>query len=195
MNSNCGYPSLDSIAYAHSDPKLLLWTDEMFMHAVARNDFTLESIGVQDILQHLRTSGAISHDELDTLNAKLLGWHYNPIRWNVDVAFAAAKLSNWDATGWPFTGVIRQFESNHWKLREKCRSALGLFIKVYRSNANHFNETHLLLRVMDAIGESKAADLIRSDAFRRAADWSIPTRSVSEGQFRRSLTYVSGYDW
>ena len=30
---------------------------------------------------------------------------------------------------------------------------------------------------------------------RRAADWNIPTRSIIEGQFRRSLTYVSGYDW
>ena len=30
---------------------------------------------------------------------------------------------------------------------------------------------------------------------RRAADWNIPTRCVSEGQFRPSLTYVSGYDW
>ncbi len=30
---------------------------------------------------------------------------------------------------------------------------------------------------------------------RRAADCSIPTRSVSEGQFRMSFTYVSGYDW
>ncbi len=28
----------------------------------------------------------------------------------------------------------------------------------------------------------------------RAAEWIIPTRSVSEGQFRRSLTCVSGYD-
>ncbi len=29
----------------------------------------------------------------------------------------------------------------------------------------------------------------------REAKRNIPTRSVSEGQFRRSLTYVSGYDW
>jgi hypothetical protein len=31
-------------------------------------------------------------------------------------------------------------------------------------------------------------------SMRRAADCIIPTRSVSEGQFRTSLTYVSGYD-
>ena len=30
---------------------------------------------------------------------------------------------------------------------------------------------------------------------RRAAEWRIPTRSVSKGPFRRSLTYVSGYGW
>jgi hypothetical protein len=35
----------------------------------------------------------------------------------------------------------------------------------------------------------------KEPVLRRAADCSIPTRSVSEGQFRRSLTYVSGYDW
>jgi hypothetical protein len=158
------YSSLDSIAYTHSDPKLLLWTDEMFMQAVARNDFKFESIGVQDILNYLRTNGVISHHELDTLTAKILGSHYNPVAWNSDVAFAAAKLSNWDADCQPFKEVLRQFSGNHWKLRQKCQMALNLFVKVYRSNANDFSETHLLLRVMDAIGESKAADLIRYDA-------------------------------
>jgi tetratricopeptide (TPR) repeat protein len=159
------YSSLDSIAYTHSDPKLLLWTDEMIMQAVARNDFKFESIGVQDILNCLRAKGAISHYELDTFTAKILGSHYNPVEWNSDVAFAAAKLSKWDADCQPFKEVLRQFSGNHWKLRNKCQMALELFVKVYRSNANDFSETHLLLRVMDAIGERKAADLIRSDAF------------------------------
>ncbi len=54
-------------------------------------------------------------------------------------------------------------------------------------------------RSIDAITNSpfvrynKGSTIVRS--LRRAADCSIPTRSVSEGQFRRSLTYVSGYDW
>jgi hypothetical protein len=34
-----------------------------------------------------------------------------------------------------------------------------------------------------------------SCVLRRALASVIPTRSVSERQFRRSLTYVSGYDW
>ena len=159
------YPSLDSIAYAQSDANLVLWTDEIFMQAVARNDFKISSIGVQSILRYLRANGVISHSELDTLTAKLLGWHYKPIEWNSDVAFAAAKLSKWDADCQPFKEVLRQFSGNHWKLRNKCQMALELFVKVYRSNANNFSETHLLLRVMDSIGQRKAADLIRSDAF------------------------------
>jgi hypothetical protein len=158
------YPSLDSIAHAHSDSSFVLWTDEMFMQAVARNDFKIHSVGTQFIIQHLRATRTISHEELATFTAKLLGWHYNPIEWNADVAFAAARLSNWDADFQPFKEVLRLFGSNHWRLRDKCQMALALFVRVYRSNANDFSETHLLLRVMDAIGESKAADLIRSDA-------------------------------
>lgn len=158
------YPSLDSIAYAQSGANLVLWTDEIFMQAVARNDFKISSIGVQFMLQHLRSTETITHGQHDTITAKLLGWHYNPIEWNADVAFAAARLSNWDADIQPFKEVLLQFQGHHWKLRDKCQMALSLFVKVYRSNANKFSETHLLLRVMDAIGESKAADLIGLDA-------------------------------
>ena len=47
---------------------------------------------------------------------------------------------------------------------------------------------HKAFRVISRLGASPGS-------LRRAAEWSIPTRSVSNGQFRRSLTYVSGYDW
>jgi hypothetical protein len=158
------YPSLDSIAYAHSDSSFVLWTDEMFMQAVARNDFKIEPIGIQLILQLLRATGTISHEELATFTAKLLGWHYSPIEWNADVAFAAARLSNWDADCQPFAEVLRLFKGNHWPLLAKSSMALGLFIKIYRSDANRFRETQLLLKVMNAIGQGKAASIICSEA-------------------------------
>jgi hypothetical protein len=160
------FPSLDSIAYSKGDANLLLWTDEVFMHAVARNDFNLVTISVQDFLKHLRESIAISNETMDTLNANLLGRLYNPIEWNPDVAFAAARLSNWESDRQPFKEVLRQFGSKHWSLREKCDWALKLFIKIYRSKASDLRETQLLLGIMNAIGDRRAADLIRSDAYR-----------------------------
>jgi hypothetical protein len=155
------YPSLDSIAYTRSDPKLLLWTDEMFMQAVARNDFKFESIGVQDILNYLRTCGKISHGDRDTITAKLLGWHYNPIEWNSDVAFAAARLADWDATKSPFTAVLKELRNRAWSLVEKCKFTSDLLLKVYYSSVSNVQESSLLVHVMDAIDEERAVELIK----------------------------------
>ena len=158
------YASLESIAYAKSDSNVVLWTDEMFMQAVARNDFNIKSIGIQFMLQHLRSTGTISHGRHDKFTAKLLGWHYNPIEWNADVAFAAARLSSWDADIQPFKEVLRQFKGNHLPLLAKCEIALNLFIKIYRSDASRFLETSLFLNVMKAIGRGISASIIRSEA-------------------------------
>ncbi len=44
-----------------------------------------------------------------------------------------------------------------------------------------------------ALGPSANIGLSSNEmTLRRATDWNIPTRCVSEGRFRRSLTYVSG---
>ena len=155
------YPSLDSIAFAHSDPNVVIWTDEMFMQAVSRNDFKIESIGVQIVLEHLRSSGKISYGESDTFTAKLLGWHYNPIEWNPDVALAAAKLAEWDATRYPFNAVLRELRNRAWSLVEKCKFTSDLLLKVYYSSASNVQESSILVHVMDAIDETRAVGLIK----------------------------------
>jgi ribosomal protein L31E len=155
------YQSLDSIAYAHSDANLVLWTDEIFMQAVARNDFKISSMGVQSILRYLRANGVKSHSEIDTLTAKLLGWHYNPIEWNPDVAFAAAKLAEWDASRWPFTAVLKELRSRAWSLVEKCKFTSDLLLKVYYSSASNVQESSMLVHVMDAINETRAVEFIK----------------------------------
>ncbi|MBB3204904.1 tetratricopeptide (TPR) repeat protein [Rhodopirellula rubra] len=158
------FPILDCIAVAASDPKYLLWSDEAFVQATAHFDFKEPSTGIQHVLAQLRTNGTITHSRLDESVAKLMGWNYNPIAWNADVAFAAARLSNWEPANWPFTSVIEQFRKSHWTLSAKCHTALGLFVKIYRSNASEIRQTPLLLAVMDAIGVENAADIIRENA-------------------------------
>jgi len=159
------FPVLDSMAVAASEPKYLLWSDEAFVQATAYLDLKAKSTEVQHVLAQLRASGKITHSQLDDSVAKLMGWNYNPIAWNADVAFAAARLSDWEPANWPLKSVIEQFHKNHWTLRKKCDLALNLFVKVYRSNASKIRETPLLLAVMDAIGVRQAADMIRENAY------------------------------
>ncbi|MCD0462056.1 tetratricopeptide repeat protein [Roseiconus lacunae] len=156
---------LESIAVAASDSKFLLWSDEAFIQATACTDFSQESISVQQVLENLRQSGALSYQRRDQAVARLMGWNYNPVYWNADTAFASALLSKWDPTAWPFTSILAQFEKNHWALRAKTKTALELFIKIYRSSAGDISETTLLLAVMNAIGTRKAAEWIRADAY------------------------------
>ena len=56
-----------------------------------------------------------------------------------------------------------------------------------------YHDQHQLARFDNVFKQMNPKQILW--VFRRAAEWSIPTRSVSEGQFRGSLTYVSGYDW
>ncbi|QDS92471.1 hypothetical protein FF011L_12140 [Roseimaritima multifibrata] len=159
------FPVLDSMAVADNVEGYLLWSDEAFVQTTALHDFELPSIGVQKVLAQLRKDGAITPLQRDEFVAKLMGWNYTPMLWDSYVALAAARLSNWEPTKWPFTSIIEQFGKNSWTLRAKCKLALRLFIKLYSATGGNVSETQLLLAVMNAIGVSTAADLIRADAF------------------------------
>jgi hypothetical protein len=159
------FPSLESIAFASENRQCVLWTDDAFVQWVAVNDFSLSTLGIQNVLKRLRDLGQLSFEACDELTARLLGMNYNPIVWNADVAWAAAKLSQWRLDSPPFSNILRQFKSHHWNLSQKSKMALMLFIKVYHSNPGAFKETQLLLEVMNSIGDSKAAEFIRSEAY------------------------------
>jgi hypothetical protein len=164
FNNIDAYSLLDTLAIASENPEYLLWSDEALMQATVYFDFGRPSISSQHVIEQLRADGALSWVSTDECQAKLVGWHYRPAHYNASIAFAAARLSNWDPTLTPFKTFVDEFSRPHWSVQKKCDMALELFVKTFRSQAGGFGDTTIFLAVMNAIGAGRAASTIRGAA-------------------------------
>ncbi len=153
-------PILESLLLAKENADAVLLADDVYVHWAAGVDHGLSGIWTQVLLDELKKQSCLKHSEYVDRNAKLVGWHYNPIRWNAETALAAFVLAEHDARRYPFTAILREFARANLSSKRKSQTALHLFRLMYHSKIPPIYHGSLVFSVLEAIDDVWAADWI-----------------------------------
>ncbi|MCC7337725.1 MAG: hypothetical protein IT422_21765 [Pirellulaceae bacterium] len=154
-------PILESLLLTKENTGAVLLADDVYVHWAAGVDHGLSGIWTQVLLDELKKQRRLKHGEYVDCNAKLVGWRYNPIRWDAETALAAFVIAEYDARRYPFTAILREFASSNLSSKRKSQTALHLFRLMYHSEIPPIYHGSLVFSVLEAINDVWAADRIR----------------------------------
>lgn len=100
-----GGDAAQSIAVAKKQG-IPLWTDDLGIAELARNEFDVERTWTEVVLCNLRANEKINEDKLADFIAALNGCGYRHSRITPEVIVASAKIANWNPNSWPFPSIL-----------------------------------------------------------------------------------------
>lgn len=103
-----GWHGAESLAIATAN-NYVLWTDDITLEVVGRVKLGLKRrVWTQAMLQFV-LKGEANRERRGLCGAKLLGWGYSPVSFDLDIVLQAGELARWNTATWPLSRAIESF--------------------------------------------------------------------------------------
>ena len=108
LTSVFGQHGVESMLLARAPGHMLL-TDDLSVRETALSEFSVRGGWTQVVVEYSALEGILSPDDYLSTSAKLLGFDYEAIMFNLFVIVKAGSMSGWDADRWPFNKAMEKF--------------------------------------------------------------------------------------
>ncbi len=145
-----GLHGAQSIVLA-ATPGHVLWTDDLVIAALARNEFGVRRIWTQSALMARAQAGGLDPRELANATSKLTGWGYRFITPGIEMLMSAGSLARWDPGQFPLGQVLDQFATETVRIPDAVILAAELIVRLYADAALRNARAPVTARLLDRL--------------------------------------------
>ncbi len=103
-----GRDGAESIVLA-GKPGHVLWTDDAVVSGFAGQEFGVERVWTQVMLQWMAQAGSLEEEAFYTCSAQLFGWGYQFTSVSSNSLVRAGAMAEWDVNRWPLSKCVELF--------------------------------------------------------------------------------------
>lgn len=150
---NLGTSFIHSIILARQ-LNAILFTDDFGLRMLAKNDYGIDGIWSQIILQDFLSKKIIDNEQYNKYIVKLLSYNYKHLVLNYKILIEAAKESNWSPV-FPFNVVIGVLNGSNEALHLATRVATDFIFDLWQQIISNEKRNSLLFQVLENLTKGK----------------------------------------
>lgn len=152
-----GRDGLESIVVG-ARPGNLLWTDDLTLAVIARDEFdSRRRVWTQGLLQVATEEGLLTQAEFDRHSARLIGWGYSFSWCSPGVIQQAGEMAAWRAEVWPLGRVIGQFGLPAVLPQMKVELAAQAIVGMYGASPSPFLREGFIRAILNRLANRQLA--------------------------------------
>jgi len=176
-----GVYGAESIILA-TEPDHILWTDDLLQAQVAGQEFGVNRVWTQLMLEYLAEAGLITYDELNDATARLIGMKFVATSFGVPALLSGFRIANWSAAAWPAKHFIDVIADPTTDLQQMFGILVGFVERLYREPISSLTRGAVARSLLEAFaGRPVGLNLLTSLRARSVQVFGINV--VGAGQF------------
>jgi tetratricopeptide (TPR) repeat protein len=155
-----GRDGLESVVVA-GRPGHLLWTDDLTLAVIARDDFTTRRrVWTHVLLQEAVEEGVLTQAECDRYGAQLIGLGYAICWCSEGVIEQAGEMAGWRSEVWPLWQVISLFGQSGMPPQMKVELGARAIVLMARTVSSHFSREAFIRAILNRLASRRLAQYL-----------------------------------